>query len=305
MKILKSTYKDIFAIDIITDNYCLKILPTEGGKIASFKTKSDGFEYLVQNPCAKYKKLSDNNDFAAAECSGFDDMFPTIDPVTFTDENGREMNYPDHGEVCRGNFECFIQNNSLEMRYISEKLGYEYIKTVREDKNGRIVIDYKITNLNDFALDALWAGHCLIKAEKGGKVITEYRDGESVDLMFDTCGRFGVEGDRLSLKQEYLSTSWTEGVSECRKFYFPQRISKGFLGYEYPDGRTFLMEFDRDKIPYLGIWLNYGALNGYYCVGLEPCSIGYDTILNAKRYGQSHRLASKESFSFSIYLSAI
>ena len=75
MQIRKSKYKNIFAIDIITDKYVLKVLPSEGGKIASFITKKDAFEFLIQNPCKTYKKLYANG--------GFDDMFPTIDAVGF------------------------------------------------------------------------------------------------------------------------------------------------------------------------------------------------------------------------------
>lgn len=121
--------------------------------------------------------------------------------------------------------------------------------------------------------------------------------------MFDKNGRFGADKDRLLLKEEYFSTVWVENVPECRKFYFPHRCAEGYAGYEYNDGRKFIIEFDKDKIPYLGVWLNYGFISGYYCAGIEPCSVGYDSIVNAKEYGQSHKIVPKERFSFTIYLS--
>lgn len=162
MQIRKSKYKNIFAIDINTDKYVLKVLPSEGGKIASFITKKDAFEFLIQNPCKTYKKLYANGDFVMSECSGFDDMFPTIDAVGFVDDSGRKLHYLDHGEVCRGNFEYFILSDTLKMRYVSKKFNYEYIKIIREDENGRIEIKYEIINRSEVSLDVLWAGHCLV-----------------------------------------------------------------------------------------------------------------------------------------------
>ena len=58
-------------------------------------------------------------------------------------------------------------------------------------------------------------------------------------------------------------------------------------------------------MPYVGIWIDYGTVNGSYYVGLESCTIGYDTVVNAKRYGQKRILKSKESIKFSIALSII
>ena len=230
-------------------------------------------------------------------------MFPTIDAVEVMGENGRKLFYPDHGEVCRSKFNYVIKHNSLEMRFVSRKFGYEYIKTIREDENGKITIDYIIKNNSNVSLDVLWAGHCLINAENGGRVVVPFKKGAPIDLMFDKNGRLGVAGDRLLLEDVFLSTVWKENAFECRKFYFSEKCPEGYVKYEFRDKRTFLVEFDKSQISYLGVWINYGYLNGYYCVGIEPCCLGYDNVVNAKEYGQTHKLESKETFHFILSLS--
>ena len=49
MIIRESSYKDIFAIELETEKYIAKVIPSEGAKIASFKAKESGKEYLLQN----------------------------------------------------------------------------------------------------------------------------------------------------------------------------------------------------------------------------------------------------------------
>ncbi|MBQ8658680.1 MAG: hypothetical protein IJ506_06050 [Clostridia bacterium] len=58
-------------------------------------------------------------------------------------------------------------------------------------------------------------------------------------------------------------------------------------------------------MPYVGVWIDYGTVNGSYYVGLEPCTVGYDTVLKAEQYGQRRILKCEESIKFCIALSVI
>ena len=125
MIITKSNYKNVFALKLETEYYTALVLPNEGGKIASFFDKRKGKEYLLQNPSKRYLHVGLTDEFEKGECSGFDDMFPTIDPVTV---GGKE--YPDHGEVCRVPFSYEIVE--------SEKKAKESSKKGKKDKGAQL-----------------------------------------------------------------------------------------------------------------------------------------------------------------------
>lgn len=302
MEIVKCLYKGVLAFQLKTKQFVLMVLPTEGGKIASFKKAVDKKEYLLQNPSKEYLSIGMESDYVKGECCGFDDMFPTIDPIKVKTLSGEIMEYPDHGEICRVGFNFEIKEDKLILQYKS-KMGYDYQKTFCEEE-GKIRINYKITNFSNMPLNVLWAGHCLINAEKGGEVDLEYKEGDLVDVMFDISGKFQPL-ERITYKKEYLKSNWTVGVKACNKFYFVAKSKEGYIKYRYPSGETFVMEFDSDKLPYVGIWQNFGNINGSYCIGLEPCTVAYDTVENAEKYGQKGIIEPSESLNFFIKLSVV
>lgn len=301
MIVKESKFKNVLAFELITKSNTAKVVPLEGGKIASFKDRKSGKEYLLQNPSEKFLHTGFDDDFVDGECCGFDDMFPTIDPVSVIYPDGTIMEYPDHGEVARVSFSYETTENSLTLHFSSARFGYEYTKTFRESAEGGLQVDYRIENRSDYDLDVLWAAHCLVNAEQGGQVLVPFGEGEDVDIMFDTVSRF-IPGARIPFREEYFLTKWTVGVPECRKFYFPRKAPEGYLAYRYPSGDVLMMEFDPDRISCIGVWENFARFNGAYCIGFEPCSVGYDTVKNAEKYGQKRPIKKGESLEFFIRL---
>lgn len=302
MIVKECKYKGVSAFELRTDNLTAIVIPSQGGKISSIKDNEKGKEYLLQNPSKEFLRTGLTDNFVDGECCGFDDMFPTIDPVTVVRNDGIVCDYLDHGEVCRVPFSCAVTKKTITLRYFSDILGYEYEKIFSENDDGGLEINYCITNRLTVDLDVLWAGHCIVKQEKGGKVILPFSNGDLVDVMFDKSGEL-KDGDRIVYKEEYLFSEWDEKNPYCKKFYFPEKVSDGYIHYRYPDGRIFCMEFDKEQLPYVGIWQNNGGLNDAYCVGLEPCSVGYDTVKNAEKYGQKRLIKAGESMKFFIKLS--
>lgn len=302
MIVKEARFKDVPALELITKNSIATVLPSEGGKIASFKDRAYGKEYLLQNPSKNFLHTGLGDEFVDGECCGFDDMFPTIDPVSVTYPDGNTLDYPDHGEVARVPFSYRATENSLVMHFSSSALGYEYEKSFSEDDDGTLLISYRIENRSNYDLDVLWAAHCLINAERGGQLQLPFEDGEPMDVMFDTISRF-TAGKTLPFAKKYLVTDWEEGYPECRKFYFPRKAPEGKLAYHYPAGDALVMSFDTAKTPCIGVWLNYGHINGAYCIGLEPATVGYDTVKNAEAHQQKSPIKKDECLNFFIGLS--
>ena len=302
MNITKETYKNIFAIKVETSKYSMLILPEEGAKIASFINKENGREYLLQNPSSQYLKLGLSGEFEKCDCSGFDDMFPTIDPVTVENPKGEKLYYPDHGEICRLPFEYEIYDDCVKLFCHSNITNAEYIKTITEGENNRIVISYEIINSTPFDIEALWTAHCLVRTEKGGQVITPFKEGDLVDIVYDSTAKTN-ENMRVSYSDQLLSSQWDENKPTAKKVYFPEKNPDGFVAYKYPSGDAFVMEFSKEELPYLGIWQDNGKINGTYSVGLEPCTSAYDTVVNAKKHNQECTLKSGEKWKISLSIS--
>jgi hypothetical protein len=167
----------------------------------------------------------------------------------------------------------------------SAALGYAYEKIITEDTDGALRIDYRIENRSPHDLDVLWACHFLVNVEKGGTLLTPFDMGEPTDIVADETGKF-QKGARVPLCEEMLLGDWPKHA-DCRKLYFPNKVPLGFVGYRGPAGDRLMIEFDKEQLPYLGLWINLGYLHGDFCVGLEPASLGYDTVENAARYGQT------------------
>ena len=139
--IKKGFYKDLMCYDIVSGDKVLKILPGEGGKIASIS--AGGFEFLEQATNKKYKKLNYTGVFVDSECSGFDDMFPTVDEV---ETSG--LIYPDHGVIARLPMRARVAGGELKLSAKTPDLPFEWTKTVGKINNG-FKIEYRIKNLSE------------------------------------------------------------------------------------------------------------------------------------------------------------
>lgn len=302
MQIKQTTYKDIPALELKTSRYLAVILPDEGAKMACFRDICTGKEYLLQNQGEKYLPLGMDGDYEKCECSGFDDMFPTIDPVKVKNSLGEVLFYPDHGESCRLPFAYEIGENSLTLRRETSPLGIRYEKTLLEGEDGGLEIQYAITNTTAADLNVLWAAHCLVNAVPGGRVVTSFADGADVDVLDESTGAI-LPRTRMPSTDWLLATPEPGETPRTVKLYFSDLCAEGFMGYRYPEGDTFLMTFDPKVLPSLGLWCNHGKLNNAWCVGIEPCTVGYDTVPLGKEYGQEQILKSGESLRFALTLS--
>ena len=328
-----STYKGVFAVEICFGNISAKFLPGEGGKLASFK--ADGYEYLLQNPSSAFLRLGKAGDYVACECAGFDDMFPTIDSCAGTDGKA----YPDHGEVCRMPWayeiigekkggtvgEKIVENEGgttgekIAMKFVSDKFGYRIEKTIGKGDGDALEISYEIENTGREPLPCLYAAHCLVNAENGGKISVPFRAnnetdagnetdvgdeanaGDETELFFDTTATFPKGETKRPLREEMLNFPARRDEKRCYKLYFPAKCGGYAVGFR-PEGKPALM-IDVEGLPYAGIWVNDDYFNGARCVGLEPCSARYDSPENAEKRGEKAVLLPREKLKFKLGLS--
>ncbi len=73
-------YKDQLAITLESETIAAQFLPGVGAKLCSLIYKPANLELLLQRPAEKYLLAPyDGGYVTEGECSGFDEMFPSID----------------------------------------------------------------------------------------------------------------------------------------------------------------------------------------------------------------------------------
>ena len=298
MEIKKVAFKDIDGILCDTGKLRAIYLPRYGGKLVSLKDFEDR-EWLAQDKNTKYIAPRLGNSYVDCEVSGADDMFPTIDPCYW---KGRE--YPCHGEVCRVGHSLKVYEEYLEMEYSSLALGYCYKKAISEGNDGEIVVKYTIKNTGKEDMPCFWALHMMFAAFEGGEIFVNSDTENTAEIMFDNTQKYGVRGDVITVSKEQLSSKALNG--EAYKFYYLARLKKGICGYyDNVVKKGIALEYDSNKIPFLGIWMNNGGFKGMHSAAIEPCTLPFDTPIEAIKRGHSQTLESGQKYSFEFKIKRI
>ena len=285
-------FKDKPAICIESSNLRATFLPEDGGKMASLQVIDTGKELLAVKPNKEYKTLTYKGSYVDSECSGFDDMFPTIDPYTSEEGEYKGITYPDHGEVCRLSFEVMESDGGIRMVCYSKQFRISYEKVIRPQQDS-ICILYSISNLGKEDFPFLWAGHIMLRGEAGMRLFSPYREDSPTELMFGPKNK-----DMSMLSKDRLGEFQADG--DAYKFYYLEPMDKGQFGIEYPDGSNLIFRIDETKVPYLGVWMNNGSFQDIHTITPEPCTIPYDAPDKAKEKGYVSMVPAGNSFTFTL-----
>ena len=297
-QIVKTMYKDIEAVSVENTHLRVVFLPGFGGKMASLADKKSGREFLVQADGESYKKLGYAGSYVDAECSGFDDMFPTIDTWTYNDYPWCGAEMPDHGEVCGlpWGYEVEEDGGCLHCWVYGVRFPYRLDKWIRFSGESELCISYKARNLSPFDMNYIWAAHVMLNAERGARILTPYDDGAAATCVFSGDEDFAMPGMAIQWPKTKTQCGGTSDISiteskapdgNSYKYYFDAPVPEGWSGYQYEsDGTRIFLKVSKETVPYLGIWVNNGAFKNYYNMALEPCSGTYDDPQRAVQHGQ-------------------
>lgn len=301
MKITNHKFKDVDGLRITGKNFEAIFLPENGGKLVSFVDRTNHIEWLAQDINEKYIPQSVDGVYVDAEVSGADEMFPTIDPCNIMGKD-----YPCHGEVCRVSHQAVISDNKLILKNTSHKFSYVYKKTVSETSCGNMRIEYEIENTGDEILPCLWAFHMMFAAEDGGKVFASVCENADAEIMFDDRKRFGTRGDVINLKEEHFISREYKEKGDAYKYYIKEPLKEGLCGY-YRKNRAcgVALCYDKEKLPYLGIWMNDGGFKNMHSATVEPCNIPYDSPEKANDRGIKFSIPPKKKMNFEIVMKII
>jgi hypothetical protein len=186
-----SSYKNKKSIVLESTKIRAEFIPAPGGKLASLINKETGYEYLLQRKNEIYRDQPFGGVFVDGECSGFDDMFPTIDSCKYENEPLKGVVMADHGEVWSLPWDYEVDNLWVRMSVKGVRLPYKLEKNISFVGENTLRIDYTLTNLSSFDFEFLWAGHLMINIEEGTEVKVPDDCRQTVTVLTNGKGAFG------------------------------------------------------------------------------------------------------------------
>lgn len=269
-----------------------EFLPDPGGKMVSLINKENGYEYLVQRENPLYRDQPFDGIYVNGECSGYDDMFPTIDACEYQNEPWKGVKMADHGEVWSLPWEYHIDDGSLHFSVSGKRFPYKLEKNICFLNDHTLRLDYTVTNESSFDYEFLWAGHFMINIEEGAKVEVPDDCRQVVTIFTNGKGKFGdlktwpfFEDKEGNMYRADICRP--KNVNANEKYYFKNRLKEGWCRLSYPHAHKKIeIAFPADTVPYLGILMNEGGWDGLYNIFIEPCTVSYDRPDVAKKHGQ-------------------
>jgi hypothetical protein len=289
-----STYKDQKAITLETDILRAQFLPEHGAKLASLIYKPRRWELLIQRSNPIYAVQPFDGDYVSAECSGLDDMFPTIDSCYYDRYPWQGTKMADHGEVWSLPWETELENDRIHFAVNGIRFPYRLEKWVSFCDENILRWDYQLLNLSPFDFDFLWAAHPMFNLEEGAELVLPEGVNRIVGTFSMPTGYF-TYGDEF----KYPIDSFSDGVKMdfrkipakfaglAYKYFVKGKMPEGWCGVKYHQSDfSLFMSFPVEQVPYLGILPNAGGWQDLYNIFLEPCTAPFDRPDAARYRGQ-------------------
>ena len=279
-----SRYKDQEAVTIESGCLRAQFLPAIGAKMCSLVYKPLSLELLVQRPGREYLLQPYDGNYVAGECSGFDDMFPTIDECHYETYPWKGTRLPDHGEVWSIPWDQAVTGSSLHFSVHGVRFPYRLEKRVRCTGDHALHIEYKLTNLSAFDFRFMWAAHTMFYLEEGCELVRP-PGVKSIISTRSKSGDLGRYGDEFPWpaftlpdgRQRDLRNLRPMAAEDTEKYFIKGRMPEGWCTLMYPKSAvTLTLSFPVDKVPYLAILPNEGGWQGLYNIFLEPCTASCD-----------------------------
>jgi hypothetical protein len=289
-----TTYKDQAALTLESDALAAQFLPGTGAKLASLFLKPRGLELLVQRPGGAYLTQPYAGDYVAGECSGFDDMFPTIDACHYPAFPWAGTPIPDHGEVWSLPWSAEEDGGRLRFAVHGVRFPYRLEKWASFADPATLRLEYRLTNLSPFDFDFLWAAHAMFYLEEETELILP-PGVRQVASRLSLSGELGRYGDAFdwpcfvspSGAARDLRRIRPPSARDAEKYFVKGAMPDGWCALRYQrSGFTLKMSFPVERVPYLGILPNEGGWQGLYNIFLEPCTASFDDLNAARLRGE-------------------
>ena len=308
--IYNSNHKDQNAITLESNLIKAQFIPKIGSKMCSFTYKPKNIELLIQRENKKYKLEPYGGNYLKGECSGFDEMFPSIDECYYESYPWKGTKIPDHGELWSIPWKHKIKENKLIMEVYGVKFPYKIKKSIYFTGEDILRIEYELTNLSSFNFDFMWADHPMFILEEGSEIVLP-GGVKKVITTISFSGRLGRYGEEHTWpsfvtkvgEKEKLNVIRSKKVKNADKYFIKGKTPQGWCALKYPKSDiTLALSFPVDKVPYLSILPNEGGWNNLYNIFIEPCNASFDRLDVAILRGEYSSIGPSSKFSWHLNL---
>ncbi|CAN5462601.1 hypothetical protein BH10ACI4_BH10ACI4_21650 [soil metagenome] len=272
-----------------SEELVVEVLPNEGGRIASLKSRSSGLEFLTQSHrSGAYPLPGLETPFTAGPCAGIEECLPTVGACGSETEGGPAPDHGDFWQLAWHVVDLAKEYLTMEVHGFSRPLLFRKTLTLRGNE---LCVAYKIRNLGDSPLSFLYACHPLFAVQPGDRVILP-DDVRTLRLDYSRHDRLGAPGDTINWPETTAGVSLDQVLAEdadTADMFYTSRLRAGDCSiYRAATGEKLHVGFSIETLPYLGVWLCYGGWPGgtaerqQYAVALEPTTSPCNTLVKAQ-----------------------
>jgi hypothetical protein len=284
---IETTWHGLPAWAIESETVRCVIVPGRGGKIASLVDKQRDFEWLIGPGERPVNPVAYGAWWHEQDMSGWDEMFPTIVTGRYPGAGPRHgQALPDHGEAwllpwtvseaAGGRLTCCLTG---------QVLPYTLERSAECTAPSTLRLRYRLTNLGDDPMPYIWATHPQFLCGEAAEVIFPPAVTQVINTIPETWGWGPPEtafdwpaGQTVEGTPARLDRTGSPEVRRGRKFFTLPQVRSPWAAMRRSDGLWLRFGWDPEAIPYLGLWIDEGALNHATVATLEPTTGWYDSL---------------------------
>lgn len=264
------------------------VVPDLGAKLVSLFDKRCQVEWLADPGNRPVKRVPYGAIFTDQDLSGWDEMFPTI---TACEYPAPGMYYgiplPDHGEVWALPWNLNgLQGDVLNLSVEGIALPYRLSRSLKFSSADALQMDYTLLNFGDEPMAYIWAAHPQFACPEGAEIRLPPHV-RTVCNILDASWGWGDPETSFNWPQAtrpdgqlfQLDRVGSASLGNARKFFVTPDTRAGWAEVVSLSGGAWLrMEWNADKVPYLGLWIDEGAISHTSVVAPEPMTGFYDSL---------------------------
>ncbi len=295
--IRSSVWYELPALALESSAITVVMVPRMGAKIVSLVDRRDGFDWLV-GPIAgrAVKPVAYGAPFEEQEMAGWDEMFPTIVQCPYPGPGPLHgVPLPDHGEAWTLPWEVDkATDGGLALTLTGRALPYRLTRAISFAAHDVLRLHYTLENLGDMPMPYIWAAHPQFVAGLDCQIVLPPEVTEVVNTIpadwgwgppetrFEWPEATTVDGLRVRLDRVGPAS-----LGKARKFFALSGVRPSWAALlRRSTGHWLRLEWNPLEVPYLGLWVDEGAVNHEAVVAPEPTTGWYDDLALAFRKGQ-------------------
>jgi len=286
--IKQTTWHGIDAWALENENLKTIIVPETGAKLVSLFDKRNQKEWLVGPGERPFQRVPYGASFTDQDMSGWDEMFPTIVACDYPAPGKHHgLSLPDHGEVWTLPWKVEqADEGKLTLSVSGPVLPYRLTRTAEYIAPFTLQLSYRLENLGHETMPYLWSAHPQFACGQSAEVIFPPQVTEVCNSLPEAYG-WGIPETHFGWREAVkpngsrvrIDRIGSPSLHQARKFFALPDVRADWAGViNRPSNDWLLMEWDSSLIPYLGLWIDEGAISAESVAAPEPMTGFYDSL---------------------------